>query len=171
MGGISKFIIMLLCNFFILVVCSCSNSSSIEESSETPLSCDIKFPIDSTNQEVLNEKTVKFSIDLIAQYNEYHADYVGYGGGKSDIYKAFEMIRDSLEIKELFKLLKHDSQAVRVYAHFAIEQKDSTQVDKAWSALRGKKEKLFTLNGCIGMMETVKEVVKGLEMYELKNSK
>ena len=102
-----------------------------------------------------------YYINLIAVTNEVHSKHVGLGGGKSQIYNAYERLRDNLNTEDIFPLLSHDSSAVRIYAYNAIVEKDSTLSGRAWKEIKGKNDQVYTQSGCIGMNETIKNLIKG----------
>ncbi len=108
-----------------------------------------------------NKDSADYYINLIANKNEVHSKHIGFGGGKSQIYNAYERLRDNLNTEDIFPLLSHDSAAVRIYAYNAIVEKDSTLAKRAWNEIKGKNDQVYTQSGCIGMNETLKNVIKG----------
>lgn len=111
--------------------------------------------INSTN----NQDSTEFYVNIIAKANQVHSEHVGYGGSKSEIFSAYEWMRNNMKIKEIFPLLKHDSTAVRVYAYKAIITKDSTMSARAWQNIKGKNDLVFTLSGCIGGCRTIESII------------
>ncbi|MFT5581578.1 MAG: hypothetical protein ACI9G9_000829 [Psychromonas sp.] len=93
--------------------------------------------------------------------NEVHSAHIGFGGNKSRIYIAYERLRDNLTIEEIISLLKHDSTEVRIYAYNAIVEKDSTKSELACKEIKGKNDQVYTQSGCLGMNESITNVIKG----------
>lgn len=109
-----------------------------------------KIQSDSTNGNSHKVSTDNY-VKIIAATNEMHNEHIGITGSTSEVYKAYESLKENCSFSELYPLLKHDSSAVRVYAYQAIVSKDSTQQERAWKELKGKDDLITTFSGCIKM--------------------
>lgn len=142
-------------------IVSCEESSLSKEKEIGSKENTIKLKTSHKKEVIFDHDSAEYYITIIAIKNEVHSKNIGFGGGKSEIYTAYERLRDNLKTNDFFPLLKHDSTAVRIYAYNAIVEKDSTMSERAWKEIKGKNDLVYTLSGCTGMNETIRSIIKG----------
>lgn len=147
----------------LLIIISSCGDSSFTKQADISYDEENKFNLKTSdlNKAKFNQDSSDYYINKIAIKNEVHSEHIGFGGSESQIYIAYERLRDNLNIEDIFPLLKHDSTAVRIYSYYAIVEKDSTMSERAWKELKGKNDLVYNQSGCTGMNETIQNVIKG----------
>lgn len=146
---------------FVSIIVSCENSSLSKEKDNVGKETIPQHNPGKIKEAIFDQDSIDYYVNQIAIKNEVHSEHIGFGGSKSDIYIVYERLRDNLKTKDLFPLLKHDSTAVRIYAYNAIIEKDSTLSERAWKEIKGKNDLVHTQSGCLGMNETIRNMIKG----------
>ncbi|HTN45256.1 MAG TPA: hypothetical protein VL098_02845 [Flavipsychrobacter sp.] len=98
-------------------------------------------------------------VKRITLINKFESEYVGFAGSASKQYKNYKRLLETATEKELQALLSHKNAAVRVYVFMALQKKNPTLAKKASKKLLNDKEIIRTLQGCIGGVTTVRELV------------
>ncbi len=143
-----------------LLIVSCNNSAKEKNhySKRKSNSIDTSFIVGlKKKKEFYNSE---YYISTIARNNEVHSAHIGFAGVKSEVYGAYEGLKNSSKMSELFSLLQHDSAAVRVYAYKAIVERDSSLTESAWKELKGKNDMVLTFSGCLKAMETISRAIR-----------
>ena len=94
-------------------------------------------------------------IDFIANDGEVHSGATGYGGGKSDQFKRYEWMKSKLSDSTLHQLTDHQSPAVRVYAFFALAERNSPLLSEIAIKHKNDSASFNSRCGCLGMTDQI----------------
>jgi hypothetical protein len=94
----------------------------------------------------LNELT-----HYLAMQEQVESQQVGFSGSFSEVYEAYEALKQQASLEELALLLRHPSPNVRYYALLGLAGKDPKNKTTYYQQLAGKYDSLNTLDGCVGM--------------------
>ncbi|EOZ96504.1 hypothetical protein A33Q_2274 [Indibacter alkaliphilus LW1] len=82
-------------------------------------------------------------IKSFIQIGEVQYEYIGYN--KSELYRAFEKLRDNSDLEYLVELTTHENPIVKCYASWALADRDYPQLDKVMKSFLAKDE-TFTIH-------------------------
>ncbi|MEO0683619.1 MAG: hypothetical protein AAFY76_00880 [Cyanobacteria bacterium J06649_11] len=88
-------------------------------------------------------------IETIATASLYECGHIGLSGQSSEIYTAYERLRDKATDEELIELFHHQNSLVSVYAGYALIDKKIMTADKVFGEIIKRDTVLSTMCGCL----------------------
>lgn len=88
-------------------------------------------------------------IERLAIDNVVECEYVGFGGGHSEVYEAFEKLKSKASNGKMMSLLSHDSMSVVVYAAYALIDNEQVPPDSLLKVFIDNDKYVKDFCGCL----------------------
>jgi len=142
--------------FTLLLLSSCvneekgSNSRSCEPNFQTSCTPLVLLDGPSPNLRHVGNMYLDQLTTYLARQEQIESRTIGFSGSFSEVYEAYDLLKQHASLEQLKLLLNHFSPIVRFYALMALAERDGTHKKYYFQLLKGKYQKVSMLDGCVG---------------------
>ena len=95
----------------------------------------------------------------LARQEQIESQTIGFSGSFSEVYEAYDLLKQHASLEQLKLLLNHFSPIVRFYALMALAERNETHKKYYFQLLKGKYQKVSMLDGCVGFESELRFMV------------